>query len=219
MYSFTEENYLKAILFLTLENEKGASTNAIASRLETKAASVSDMLRRLSEKDLLIYRKYQGVRLTDKGRNVAVRILRKHRLWEVFLVEKLSFGWEEVHDVAEQLEHIQSSKLTDQLEAFLGYPEFDPHGDPIPDRDGQLPQRSELLLSDCSPDQHLLVRGVKDSGREFLEYLEKLNIGLGTKLEVITLEVFDGSMQVIKDGKQKIMLSQQVCNNLYVKHI
>ncbi len=219
MYSFTEENYLKAILFLTLENEKGASTNAIAARLETKAASVSDMVRRLSEKDLLIYRKYQGVRLTDKGRNVAVRILRKHRLWEVFLVEKLGFGWEEVHDVAEQLEHIQSTKLTDQLEAFLGYPEFDPHGDPIPDRNGQLPQRSEMLLSDCGTGQHLLVKGVKDSGREFLEYLEKLNIGLGTKLEVTTLEVFDGSMQVIKDGDQSIMLSQQVCKNLYVNQI
>lgn len=219
MYSFTEENYLKAILFLTLENEKGASTNAIATRLETKAASVSDMLRRLSEKRLLIYRKYQGVKLTETGREVAMRIVRKHRLWEVFLVEKLGFGWEEVHDVAEQLEHIQSSKLTDHLEAFLGYPEFDPHGDPIPDKNGRLPRRSELLLSECKVGDPLLVRGVKDSSREFLEYLEKLNIGLGTKVEVKAVETFDGSMQVAMNEDVKLMLSQQVCNNLYVKRI
>ncbi len=219
MYSFTEENYLKAILFLTLENDKGASTNAIASRLATKAASVSDMLRRLSEKELIIYRKYQGVRLTEEGRGVAMRILRKHRLWEVFLVEKLGFGWEEVHEVAEQLEHIQSTKLTDQLEAFLGYPEFDPHGDPIPDKEGQLPERSELLLSECKAGATYLVRGVKDSSREFLQYLEKLSIGLGTKLHLESIEAFDGSMLVSIDRDNQQMLSQQVCNNLYVKRI
>ena len=217
MYSFTEENYLKAILFLTMEGSKGASTNAIAKRLETTAASVSDMLRRLSEKNLLIYRKYQGVKLTDEGKVVAMRILRKHRLWEVFLVEKLGFGWEEVHEVAEQLEHIQSSKLTDQLEAFLGHPEYDPHGDPIPNKEGAMPKRTEILLSDCSEDQSILVRGVKDSSRAFLEYLQKLGIGLGTQLEVLSLERFDGSMRVKMNQADTLMLSQQVCNNLYVK--
>lgn len=219
MYSFTEENYLKAVLFLSHENAKGASTNAIARRLETTPASVSDMLRRLAEKELLIYRKYQGVKLTDRGRAVAMRTLRKHRLWEVFLVEKLGFGWEEVHEVAEQLEHIQSVKLTDQLEAFLGHPEYDPHGDPIPDKNGQLPQRSELLLSDCRPGDRLLVRGVKDSSREFLQYLEKLGIGLGTRIEVTDREKFDGSVQARLGEEERQMLSQQVCNNLFVKRI
>jgi DtxR family Mn-dependent transcriptional regulator len=219
MYSFTEENYLKAILFLTMNSDKGASTNAIATRLSTTPASVSDMLRRLAEKELLIYRKYQGVTLTEEGRKVAMRTLRKHRLWEVFLVEKLGFGWEEVHDVAEQLEHIQSVKLTDQLDSYLGNPKYDPHGDPIPDKHGELPQRSELLLSDCDSQDQLLVRGVKDSSRAFLEYLEKLGIGLGTRLEIISKEKFDGSMQIksIEEGPQ--MLSQQVCKNLYVKRL
>lgn len=219
MYSFTEENYLKAILFLTINGEKGASTNSIAMRLSTTAASVSDMLKRLAEKDLLIYRKYQGVNLTDEGRKVAMRTLRKHRLWEVFLVEKLGFGWEEVHDVAEQLEHIQSVKLTDRLDSYLGNPKYDPHGDPIPNKEGQLPQRSELLLSDCDSGDELLVRGVKDSSRDFLEYLEKLGIGLGTRMAVIGKEKFDGSMQISREQEGVHMLSQQVCNNLYVKKL
>ena len=219
MYSFTEENYLKAILFLTMHTEKGASTNAIATRLTTTPASVSDMLRRLADKELLIYRKYQGVTLTKAGRKVAMRTLRKHRLWEVFLVEKLGFGWEEVHEVAEQLEHIQSVKLTDRLDSYLGNPKYDPHGDPIPDKEGQLPQRSELLLSDCESGDELLVRGVKDSSREFLEYLEKLGIGLGTKVSVIAKERFDGSMQISREKDGLHMLSQQVCNNLYVKRL
>lgn len=219
MYSFTEENYLKAILHLTMGGEKGASTNAIAQRLETSAASVSDMLRRLSEKELLEYRKYQGVRLTEPGRSVAVRTLRKHRLWEVFLVDKLGFGWEEVHELAEQLEHIQSVQLTDRLEAYLGYPKYDPHGDPIPNREGQLPERSEHLLAECAEGDLLLVRGVKDSSRDFLEFLEKLGIGLGTRFRVESREKFDGSMRVSMESGQPLMLSQQVCNNLFVKKI
>ncbi len=219
MYSFTEENYLKAILFLTMNGENGASTNAISMRLRTTPASVSDMLKRLAEKDLLLYRKYQGVNLTDEGRRVAMRTLRKHRLWEVFLVEKLGFGWEEVHDVAEQLEHIQSVKLTDRLDAYLGNPKYDPHGDPIPDKDGQLPKYSELLLSDCDLGDNLLVRGVKDSSREFLEYLEKLGVGLGTRLTIIAKEKFDGSMQISLEQQRLLMLSQQVSINLFVKKL
>lgn len=219
MYSFTEENYLKAILFLTMNGENGASTNAISMRLRTTPASVSDMLKRLAEKDLLLYRKYQGVNLTDEGRRVAMRTLRKHRLWEVFLVEKLGFGWEEVHDVAEQLEHIQSVKLTDRLDAYLGNPKYDPHGDPIPDKDGQLPKYSELLLSDCDLGDNLLVRGVKDSSREFLEYLEKFGVGLGTRLTIIAKEKFDGSMQISLEQQRLLMLSQQVSINLFVKKL
>ena len=219
MYSFTEENYLKAILFLTMKGEKGASTNAIATRINTSPASVSDMVRKLSDKGLLLYRKYQGVTLTESGKAVAIRTLRKHRLWEVFLVEKLKFGWEEVHELAEQLEHIQSVKLTDRLDDYLGNPKFDPHGDPIPNREGELPKRSELLLAECEIDDELLVRGVKDSSADFLRYLEKLGIGLGTRLRVKSMEKFDDSMQVITNQDAEHMLSQQVCKNLYVKRL
>lgn len=217
MYTFTEENYLKAILFLSKETEKGATTNAIAERLETKAASVTDMLKRLSEKELLVYKKYQGVRLTDEGRRVAIRTVRKHRLWEVFLVEKLGFGWEEVHDIAEQLEHIQSVELSDRLDAYLGHPQYDPHGDPIPDKKGSFPTRSDLILSECEPAEKVIVKGVKDTSPDFLRYLEKLGIGLGSAIRIMEKEEFDGSMKVDIEEAEQTNLSAKVCNNLFVK--
>lgn len=211
---------MKAILFLSYDSEKGAATtNAIAQKMETKAASVSDMLKRLSEKKLLVYKKYQGVKLTGEGKKVAIRTLRKHRLWEVFLVDKLHFGWEEVHEVAEQLEHIQSIKLTDRLESYLGHPKFDPHGDPIPDKEGVFPKRSELMLEECGPEDRVIVKGVKDSSAEFLRYLEKLGIGLGEEVEIMDVEEFDGSMMVRISGSSTVNLSSQVCANLYVKKL
>lgn len=216
MYTFTEENYLKAILFLARDSDKGATTNAIAERLETKPASVSDMLKRLSEKNLLVYRKYQGVKLTDEGRNVATRTVRKHRLWEVFLVEKLGFGWEEVHEIAEQLEHIQSPELSDRLDAYLGHPKYDPHGDPIPDKNGSFPKRSELVLSGCQPQQEVIVKGVKDTSPDFLRFLEKNGIGLGSRMQISEVEEFDGSMKVKLGGSSLLSLSAKVCNNLFV---
>lgn len=217
MYTFTEENYLKAILFLAKDSQKGATTNAIAERLETKAASVTDMLKRLSEKELLVYKKYQGVRLTDEGRRVAIRTVRKHRLWEVFLVEKLGFGWEEVHDIAEQLEHIQSVELSDRLDAYLGHPQYDPHGDPIPDKKGSFPTRSDLMLSECGPTEKVIVKGVKDTSPDFLRYLEKLGIGLGSAIRIMEKEEFDGSMKVDIEEAEQTNLSAKVCNNLFVK--
>ena len=143
MFTLSEENYLKAIYHLELVSDKGISTNAIAEQLETKASSVSDMVKKLSDKNVLVYKKYKGVKLTDLGKHTAANIVRKHRLWEVFLVEKLNFSWDEVHDVAEQLEHIKSPKLINQIDALLGFPTHDPHGDPIPDKDGN----NSLLLS------------------------------------------------------------------------
>ena len=138
MFTFSEENYLKAIYHLEIDADKGISTNAIAKKLETKASSVTDMVKKLSEKKVVVYKKYQGVTLTDFGKKTAANVVRKHRLWEVFLVEKLDFSWDEVHDVAEQLEHIKSPKLINQLDSFLGFPTHDPHGDPIPDKEGNL---------------------------------------------------------------------------------
>lgn len=217
-YSFTEENYLKAVFFLGQHSQKGVSTNAIAQRLETKASTVTDMIRKLSDKGLLQYKKYQGVKLTDSGKEVAIRTVRKHRLWEVFLVNNLDFGWEEVHEIAEQLEHIQSNKLTNKLDAYLGYPKYDPHGDPIPDKKGIFPKRADLTLEECKAGSQVIVQGVKDTSPEFLKYLEKLNISLGDEIEVVELEEFDRSMSIVHRTENK-NLSAQVCANIYIKKL
>ncbi len=216
MYTFTEENYLKAIYHLSDSSDKGVSTNAIAERLETKPASVTDMLKKLSDKKLLVYKKYQGVSLTDEGKTVAIRTVRKHRLWEVFLVKKLEFGWEEVHEIAEQLEHIQSTKLTDRLDEFLAYPKYDPHGDPIPNKDGIFPNRSDQTLTECSVGETAILKGVKDTDPEFLKYLKKLNLTLGEELLIKEKESYDNSMLVELSDNTQINLSQQVSGNLYV---
>ena len=162
----SEENYLKVIYHLSQVSPKGVNTNAIAGMLETKASSVTDMLKKLSDKDLVSYQKYQGVTLTEKGFLSAKMIVRKHRLWEVFLVDKLQFSWDEVHEIAEELEHIQSIALIDKLDAFLGHPDFDPHGDPIPNRQGEIKKTSKLLLSEAELNQEYHCVGVKDSSSE-----------------------------------------------------
>jgi DtxR family Mn-dependent transcriptional regulator len=215
-YSFTEENYLKAIYFLSKASKKGVSTTAIANSLETKPASVTDMLKKLSEKKLLHYQKYKGAQLTEKGEQVAIGTIRKHRLWECFLVDKLEFGWDEVHEVAEQLEHIQSPKLTDSLDSFLGFPKFDPHGDPIPDKEGVFPQRSNQTLDHFKAGDTVTVKGIKDTSPEFLKYLDKLQVDLGTSIEVMDVEDFDHSMTV-KLHNKTLSLSALTCNNIYVK--
>lgn len=171
--TLSEENYLKAIYHLSKDNDKGVSTSAIAQRMETKSSSVTDMVKRLSEKKMVNYVKYQGVRLTKKGLESAIYLVRKHRLWEVFLVDTLNFTWDEVHEVAEQLEHIKSKKLIERLEAFLKYPDFDPHGDPIPDKDGYIPSQEKKLLCDVSIGQECICIGVKDTSKDFLQYLDK----------------------------------------------
>ncbi len=216
MYTFTEENYLKAIYHLSENTKKGAATNAIAERLNTKAASVTDMLKKLSDKKLLVYKKYQGVNLTDLGKTVAIKTVRKHRLWEVFLVNKLEFGWEEVHEIAEQLEHIQSTKLTDKLDEFLAFPKYDPHGDPIPNKDLVFPNRTDQTLTECSLNDIVIVKGVKDTSADFLNYLKKLNLGLGEELEILEKEDYDNSMKVKINGGSLLNLSHQVCANLFV---
>lgn len=216
MYTFTEENYLKAIYHLRGGPGKGATTNAIAERLETKPASVTDMLKKLSDKKLLFYKKYQGVSLTAEGKAVAIRTVRKHRLWEVFLVKKLEFGWEEVHEIAEQLEHIRSTKLTDRLDEFLAFPKYDPHGDPIPDKNGVFPNRSDQTLTECEVGDTAILKGVKDTDPEFLKYLIKLNLNLGEELSVQEKEIYDNSMRVKLGDGTELNLSQQVSSNLYV---
>ena len=216
MLSQTEENYLKAIFKIGEKTDGTVSTNSIAASMETKAASVTDMLKRLSEKELINYEKYKGVSLTAKGEKTAKNLIRKHRLWEVFLVEKLNFNWDEVHDIAEQLEHIHSPLLTKKLDAFLGFPKYDPHGDPIPDENGNIAYHAEKLLSDMKENDFGIIVGVKDSSPDFLQYLDKINISLGTEIKIITHYEYDNS-RVVQINKKELTLSDQVGKNLYIK--
>src|SRR5688572_30568010 len=183
MNFLTEENYLK-IIYKILESSPVVYTNDIASRANTRAASVTDMLRKLSKKKYINYKKYNGVTLTPMGKKVALNIIRKHRLWEMFLVEKLGFGWDEVHEVAEQLEHIHSDKLVEQVEKALNYPKFDPHGDPIPDKNGKIVIQKSLLLSQLKKNEECLMTGVIDHSRQFLQYLDTVGIRLGNSFRV-----------------------------------
>lgn len=214
--TFSEENYLKTIYHLTIVSDSEISTNAIAEMMETKASSVTDMLKKLAEKDLLNYKKYQGVSLTEKGKLVAKMIVRKHRLWEVFLVEKLDFSWDEVHDIAEQLEHIKSEKLINKLDDFLGNPTEDPHGDPIPDVNGRIIKIEKQLLSELHENQMGICVGVKDTSSEFLKYLDKQGIALGSKIEVIAKESFDLSLKINVDSRD-LTISNKIASNLFVK--
>lgn len=216
MTSFSEENYLKAIFHLERTYKGGVSTNALAGEMETKASSVSDMVKKLAEKELVDYRKYQGVRLSPKGRKTAMEVIRKHRLWEVFLVEKLNFSWDEVHEVAEQLEHIRSEKLIRELDRFLDFPKRDPHGDPIPDAEGNFSVSDTVLLSEIKAGEKCICLGVKDTTAEFLQYLDKNSIALGKEIEVVDKEPFDKSMLIKIDG-DTISISNLISENLYVK--
>lgn len=217
--TFSEENYLKTIYHLTNAVDSDVcSTNAIAAQMETKASSVTDMLKKLAEKDLIHYIKYQGVSLTEKGKLGAKMIVRKHRLWEVFLVDKLDFSWDEVHDVAEQLEHIKSEKLINKLDNFLGNPTEDPHGDPIPDREGRIIKVEKQLLSELSGKNIGVCVGVKDTSSEFLQYLDKQEISLGSKIEFISKESFDQSLKIKVNGRE-LNISNKIASNLYVKTI
>lgn len=212
----SEENYLKVIYHLSLVSPKGVNTNAIAGTLETKASSVTDMLKKLSEKELVAYQKYQGVTLTKKGFLSAKMIVRKHRLWEVFLVEKLGFAWDEVHEIAEELEHIKSETLINKLDAFLNFPAFDPHGDPIPDVNGDMKKIDKLLLSEAELNVQYRCIGVKDSSSDFLKYLDKQKIALGSTFVIKERESFDDTLLVEFNSKQ-ITISNKIANNLYVQ--
>lgn len=214
--TFSEENYLKTIYHLTIVSDSEISTNAIAEMMETKASSVTDMLKKLAEKGLVDYKKYQGVSLTEKGKLSAKMIVRKHRLWEVFLVEKFDFSWDEVHDVAEQLEHIKSEKLINKLDDFLGNPTEDPHGDPIPDANGRIIKIEKQLLSEAHENQIGICVGVRDTSSEFLKYLDKQGIALGSKIEIIAKESFDLSLKIKIDNKD-LTISNKIACNLFVK--
>lgn len=216
MQSLTEENYLKIIYHLSENNDNAIQTNAIAEKMQTKAASVTDMIKKLADKRLIDYKKYQGVRLTENGRRTAINVVRKHRLWEVFLVEKLNFKWDEVHDIAEDLEHINSAELIERLDEFLAFPKSDPHGDPIPDKNGKFDTIPFTKLSKLPPGSKGLITGVSEHSSLFLKHLEKLGLTLGKALEIKEITDFDGSVELIVEQKN-ISVSREVARHILVK--
>ncbi len=216
MNSFTEENYLKAIFKLS-KHKEDVSTNAVADEINTKASSVTDMIKKLADKKLVNYAPYKGVNLTDAGRKIAVSVIRKHRLWEVFLVEKLKFKWDEVHDLAEELEHINSEELTERLEEFLEFPKYDPHGDPIPDKNGNIDRHKEQTLADLNVNETGIIVGVKDHSKSYLNYLDTVGLVLGSEIQILEVVEFDNSMSISINNQKKTVISNQASKNLYIK--
>jgi DtxR family Mn-dependent transcriptional regulator len=214
MQSFTEENYLKIIYHLSVISNP-VQTNAIAERIQTKAASVTDMIKKLSEKELVNYIKYQGVTLTEKGKLAAINIVRRHRLWEVFLVEKLNFKWDQVHEVAEDLEHIKSTLLVERLDEFLEFPKVDPHGDPIPDQYGNFADLTFIKLNKLKTNEGGTITGVSEHSSPFLKHLEKLGLTLGKRIEISEIIDFDGSVELLVDNK-KINISKEVAKHILI---
>ena len=218
MNTLAEENYLKAILNISFNTNKKVSTNEISSVLRTSPASVTDMLKKLLEKKLVEYEKYKGVELSNKGKQNAVNILRKHRLWECFLVNKLKFDWAEVHDIAEQLEHIRSVKLIDKLDSYLNFPKYDPHGEPIPSKNGEFPKNKYTPLNKLCAGEKGKVMGVTIDEKSFLDYLTKLNINIGTNLHVLDIIIFDNSINVLIDD-ERTHISNDVAKHLLINKL
>ena len=214
-YSTSEENYIKAIFHLQ-NGQNTVSTNALAEKLNTKPASVTDMMKKLKSKKLLHYEPYQGFRLSNEGKKVALDIIRRHRLWEYFLAEKLKFKWDEVHAVAEDLEHVSSKKLIDKLDEYLGYPKFDPHGDPIPDSLGKMENSQQISLADLAPNKLGEVCRVINQSEEMLELLKHKKINIGTKLEVKRKFSFDRSIEIKLRQQPPFSISEQLAKNIFV---
>lgn len=219
MLTQTEENYIKAVFKIAEKDKKAVSTNALAALLATSAASVTDMLKRLAAKDMVIYEKYRGVMLTPAGNKAAIALIRRHRLWETFLVGKLRFGWHQVHDIAEQLEHIDSEELMSRLDAFLDYPKYDPHGDPIPNAEGKFTLRAQIPLIDASLMLKYVVLGVKEHDEVFLKYLNSIGVKIGSEIRVMEMISYDKSLKVMIDGKNNHILSAQVSSLILVRKI
>ena len=214
--SLTEENYIKAIFQIGTTPESNVSTNALADSLQTKPATVSDMIKKLSHKKLIFYEKYKGVTLSASGAKEALKIIRKHRLWEVFLVNYLNFKWDQVHEIAEQLEHIKSSELVNRLDDFLGNPTIDPHGNPIPDANGQVQLGPSKLLSEMTSYENGIIVGVKNEDPLLLQHLDKINIRLGLHIEVTEVNDFDQSMQVKLADLGTLFLSEKITSQILI---
>lgn len=216
MISKTEENYLKALFTLVILNGD-ASVNELSKQLGIKMPTVNSMMKRLAEKGFVVYESYKPIKLTDKGKKEAALIIRKHRLTEMYLVEKMGFGWEEVHDIAEQIEHIQSPAFFAKMDELLGYPQVDPHGSPIPDENGKMEAEDFIKLSDCIKGQVVTFMAVSPSSEELLKFLNSRQLLLGTVMTIKSIEPFDKSMAVSYADKTNEILSIKVCEKLLIE--
>jgi DtxR family Mn-dependent transcriptional regulator len=215
-YSQSEENYLKTIFHLQVGNE-AVTTNELAEKLQTRPASVTDMMKKLNAKKLLHYKPYYGFYLSGEGKKIALNVIRRHRLWEFFLSKKLQFNWDEVHEVAEELEHVSNKKLIEKLDEYLGFPQFDPHGDPIPDSKGKMKSYDEVALNELPVATIAEVRRVKNQSTGMLDLLQHKNIGIGTKVEVKRYFDFDHSIE-LKIKNLTITISEQLAKNIFVTY-
>jgi DtxR family Mn-dependent transcriptional regulator len=215
MHTLSEENYLKCIYRLQDKGQK-ISPTAIAESLGNNPASVVDMIRKLTDKQLITYDKKKGVELTEQGQKDATLIVRRHRLWEVFLLEKLGYHWDEIHDIAEEMEHIKDVTLADRLDKFLGFPEYDPHGDPIPKANGKMAKRYSIYLAEAKLGTTCRVAAVRDTESAFLQYLKKLNISIGTKIQLVEKITFDNSLVISIDGNEKTTVSQKFGESILI---
>ena len=219
MLTTSEENYLKTIYNLSESGKNQVSTNSVSKFLKTKPSSVTDMIKKLSAKKLLYHKKYKGTNISSNGKKLAIQIIRKHRLWEVFLFEKLDFKWDEVHKIAEELEHITNEKLIDKLDKYLKYPKIDPHGDPIPNKDGKIDIKPKIKLSNLLINNKCIVSKVNDEDGNLLEYLNKIKIHIGSKIKVFDIIEFDRSIEIEIDSKNKVFISNRVAKNILVTKI
>ncbi|WP_394676056.1 metal-dependent transcriptional regulator [uncultured Sphingobacterium sp.] len=215
MISYTEENYLKVLFALTQENGV-ATANALSKELDIKMPTVNSMMKRLADKGLVVYESYKPIRLTESGQKEAALVIRKHRLTEMYLVEKMGFGWEEVHAIAEQIEHIQSPAFFDKMDELLGYPHSDPHGSPIPDPRGTLPVTDYKKLSQCKAGEVVIFKAVHNSSVDFLKFLTEKQLTLGCEIAILEVERYDGSLTVLVNGVNKLTLSKFICDQLLV---
>ncbi len=215
MISLSEENYLKAIFHLA-DKENTVTINEISKFLDVKMPSVNNMMKKFAEKNWVRYESYKPLKITDSGKKQAALVVRKHRLTEMFLVEKMNFGWENVHEIAEQLEHIHSETFFDKMDEILNFPKYDPHGEPIPDKDGNIIDQDLKKLSECEKHQKVIFTSVTISDDDFLTYLNIKNLELGKEIEVLDIEIFDKSMTV-KIDKTPTVLSKIVCDKILVK--
>ena len=215
MNSLTEENYLKAIFHL-LDSENQVTVNELSKFLQIKMPSVNSMMKKFADKNWVIYETYKPIKVTELGRKEAAIVVRKHRLTEMFLVEKMGFGWENVHEIAEQLEHVHSEDFFDKMDEILNFPKVDPHGEPIPDKDGIIITQNLKKLSECKVNDTVILTSVTISTDDFLNYLNQRNLALGAEILIKNIEKFDGSMQITFADRTEI-LSKMVCEKLLVK--
>ena len=216
-FSISEENYIKSIYHLQQQNDT-VTTNSLAQEINTRPASVTDMLKKLQVKNILEYEKYKGFRLNATGNKVALNIVRRHRLWEYFLVTKLGFEWDKVHAIAEELEHVSSIELIQKLDTFLNYPQTDPHGDPIPDKNGKVPNIKQLSMAEVAEKKTVIVSSVSNQSTEMLELMKHYNLGIGTEVKIIKRFSFDGSVEIKVAKQVPCILSEQVAKNIFVHH-